>query len=285
MESDNLIDAKTIMNHALCIMNYKLTTLINEHISKGFVLDIDTAHFIKSAYGLDGADEIIDFLENNIDDAILDMISYPPDTFRKKIEEFIPADGLSLSDIKEIEDSVNISSPECFIFFDKKIFLSKDDSLLCYKKFIQRLNLSVALNFISRENPPDSSINLLAIKALLRKKKFTSNSGCADFINQLTGKLIHPQTSENNSGEEYLQLIALAADIFNGADKDPFNILSDKKDFYIRALLEYDEFNNLLKSYSMEFIMMKKIYAPLVGVDEAVNMIKLIDRIIDVSVS
>jgi len=282
VESDNLIDAKTIMNHALCIMNYKLTTLINEHISKGFVLDIDTAHFIKSAYGLDGADEIIDFLENNSDDAILDMISYPPDNFREKIEELIPADGLSLSDIKEIEDSVNISSPECFIFFDKKIFLSKDDSLLCYKKFIQRLNFSVPLNFISSENPPDSSINLLAIKALLRKKKFISNSNCSNFINKLVSNL---QAVENNSGEEYLQLIALAAGLFNGADKDPFNILSDKKDFYIRALLEYDEFNNLLKSYSMEFIMMKKIYAPLVGVDEAVNMIKLIDRIIDVSVS
>ena len=261
-------------------MNYKLFTLINEHISKGFSPDADTIHFIKSAYGLDGADEIIDFLENSADDAILDMISYPPDNFREKIEELIPADGLSLSDIKEIEDSVKISSPECFIFFNKKIFLSKDDSLLCYKKFIQRLNLNVALNFISRENPPYKSINLLAIKALLRKKKFTPNSGCADFINELINNLINPKTSENNSGEEYLKLIALAADLFNGSDKDPFDILADKKDFYIRTLLEYDEFNNLLKSYSMEFIMMKKIYAPLVGVDEAVNMIKLIDRII-----
>jgi len=253
-----------------------LSSIINEHIAKGFALDTDTIHFIKSAYGLSESDEIINFLENNCDDAILDLISYPPDNFREKIEEFIPAEGLLLSDIKKIEDAVNILSAESFIIFNKKISLSKNDSLLCCKRFIQRLNLNVSLNFISSENT-SGSINPTAIKALLRKKKFNSNSNCTGFINSLISNL---QTAENNSDEEYLKLIALSADLFNGSDKDPFDILSEKKDFYIRTLLEYDEFYNLLKSYSMEFIMMKKIYAPLVPVDEAVEMIKLIDRII-----
>ncbi|MCL1833462.1 MAG: hypothetical protein FWG49_03065 [Leptospirales bacterium] len=254
----------------------KITTLINEHISKGFILESDIIHFIKSAYGLSETDEITDFLEKSIDEAIVNMISYPSDNFREEIEEFIPAEGISFNDIKKIEDSVNILSPGSFISFNKKIPLSKEDSLYCQKKFVQRLNLNAALNFISDSNPANDAINLSAVKAILRKKKFTSNSACYDFINKLIFNYTVP---ENDADKEYLKLIDLSSDLFHGTDKDPFDILSDKKDFYIRALLEYDEFNNLLKSYSMEFIMMKKIHAPLVPVDEAVSMIKLIEKI------
>jgi len=254
----------------------KITSLINEHISNGFALDTDTIHFIKSAYGIN-EDEIINFLEDSIDNAILDMISYPPDNFREKIEEFIPPAGLSPSDIKEIEDSINILSLQCSVIFNKKIYLSGQDSLLCCKRFIQRLSLNVSLSFISSDNTSKNNINLLAIKTLLRKKKFISNSKCANFINTL---ILNLQKTEKTSDEEYLKLIDLSSKLFNGSDKDPLDILLDKKDFYIRALLEHDEFNNLLKSYSMEFIMMKKIYAPLVPVDEAVNMIRLIDKIL-----
>jgi len=257
----------------------KLSSLISEHISNGFPVDMDTLHFIKSAYGLNEANEILNFLENNMDEAVLDMISYPPDNFREKIEEFIPHAGLSLSAIKKVEDSINVLSPETFIVFDKKIFLSKSDSLLCHKRFIQRLNLNVSLDFLSNDNPSDNSANRSAVKAILRKKKFTSNIECCNFINELISNL---QMVKDNSDEEYLKLIDLSSDIFNGSDKAPLDILSAKKDFYIRAILEYDEFNNLLKSYSMEFIMMKKIHAPLVPVDEAVYMIKLIDEMMRV---
>ena len=260
----------------------RLSSLISEHLSQGFVLDDDTSHFLKSAYGMNEPDEIIDFLENNIDDAILDMISYPPDDFRVRIEEFIPAEGLALSDMEKIYDSVNNLSPAGFIRHNKKIFLSKKDSHDCCKKFMQRLNLNVSLNFISDDNQSnnninsDYNINIHAVKAILRKKKFGSNNECCDFMNRLVSNL---RTGSDNSGEENLKLIDLSCDLFNRSDKDPFDILSEKKHYYIRALLEYDEFNNLLKSYSMEFIMMKKIQAPLVPVDEAVNMIKLIDKI------
>ena len=253
----------------------KISSLINEHISKGFILESDIIHFIKSAYGLSKTDEIIDFLENSIDEAIVNMISYPSDNFREEIEEFIPLEGISFSDIKKIEDSVNILSSGNFISFNKRIPLSKDDSLYCQKKFVQRLNLNAALNFIS-DNNLTNAVNLSAVKAILRKKKFTSNSACYDFINKL---ILNYTVPENDADKEYLKLIDLSSDLFHGTDKDPFDILSDKKDFYIRALLEYDEFNNLLKSYSMEFIMMKKIHAPLVPVDEAVSMIKLIEKI------
>jgi len=253
-----------------------LSSLINEHISSGFVLDEDTIHFIKSGYGLNEADEIIDFLENNMDEAVLDMISYPPDNLRVKIEEFIPFAGLTSGDIEKIEDCVSNSFRGSYIHFNKKIFLAGKDSLICCKKFMRRLNLNVSLDFISDDNRSDNSIILHAIKALLRKKKFNSNNECCDFINSLASNCL---TDKENSGEEYLKLIDQSSDFFNGSDKRPFDILSEKKDFYIRALLEYDEFNNLLKSYSMEFIMMKRIQAPLVPVDEAVYMINLIDKI------
>ena len=254
----------------------KLSSLISEHLSQGFVLDDDTSHFLKSGYGMNEPDEIIDFLENNIDDAILDMISYPHDDFRVQIEEFIPAGGLALSAIEKVYDSVNNLFPAGFIRHNKKIFLSKKDSHNCCKKFMQRLNLNVSLNFIFDDNQSDKNINIHAVKALLRKKKFSSNNECCDFMNSLVSNL---RADSDNPGEEYLKLIDLSADLFNRSDKNPYDILSEKKHYYIRALLEYDEFHNLLKSYSMEFIMMKKIHAPLVPVDEAVNMIRLIDKI------
>ena len=257
----------------------KLSSLINEHTSNGFPLDIDAVRFINSTYGLSEANEIVDFLKSNSDEAILSMISYPPDNIRIKIDEFLPLEGLSLSDIKKVEDSVSSLGVKCFIFFNKineKIPLSEEDAIWCYKKFIQRLNLNVSLNFISNVDSSDNNINLPEIKALLRKKKFSSNNDCAGFINDLIFNL---QTLENNPDEDYIKLIDISSDFFNGSDKSPFDILSEKKNFYAGILLENDEFNNLLRSYTMEFIMMKKIRVPPVPADEAVRMIKLIDRI------
>ena len=254
----------------------KLSYLLNEYISNGFPFDADIIRFINSTYGLSEANEIIDFLENDSDEALLGMISYPPDDIRIKIEEFLPADGLSLSDIKKIEDSVNILNKGCFIFFNQKIPLSKEDSIWCCKKFIQRLNLNVSLSFISNINPHNNNMDLPAVKALLRKKKFSSNNDCAGFINDLIFNL---QIPENNPDEGYIKLIDILSDFFNGSDRSPFDILSEKKKFYIGIVLENAEFNDLLKSYTMEFIMMKKIRVPPVPANEAIDMIKLIDKI------
>ena len=255
----------------------KLVSFIGEFISNGFTLDADIIRFIESTYGINETSDIIDLLENNSDEAILSMLSYPPENFREQIEEFIPLAGLPLSDIKKIEDSVNALTPELFVFFNKinkKIILSKNDSFFCCKRFIQKLYLNLPLDFISNTKTVGNGLNLSAIKVLLRKKKFSSNDDCCDFLNNLISNL----QMENNTDEEYLKLIDLASDLFNGADENPFDILAEKKDFYIKSLLEHDEFNNLLKSYSMEFIMAKKIIVPIIPADELIYMINSINK-------
>jgi len=256
----------------------KVSTMIREHILRGFMPDTDTLDFIKSSYGLNDPEEILSFLENGDDnDAVIDMISYPSDRFRESIEELIPSGGFSSDEIKIIIDTINILQNKTFILFsNRNIFLTENDSLFCHQKFIQRLNLNIPFNYIEYEKIISGNINIFAVRALLRKKKFISSDENSLFINDLINNY---NQLKNGSGKELLYLVDVSTDMLNCRDNTPFDILSRNKDFYENAIMESEEFSRLLKTYSMEFIMMKRIQPPLLSIDEARSMINAIDRL------
>ncbi len=256
----------------------KVSIIIREHILRGFVPDTDTLNFIKSSYGLNDPEEIISFLEGGDDDgAVIDMISYPSDRFRESIEELIPAEGFSSDEIQSVYNTINILCNQTFILFNnRKIPLSENDSHFCYEKFIQRLNLSIPFNYIEYEKILSGSINIFAARALLRKKKFIPGEENSLFINDLINNYYH---LKNNSVNELIYLIDISSDLLNSPEEKPFDIFSRNKDFYENSIMESEEFSRLLKTYSMEFIMMKRIQPPLLSIDEARSMINAIDRL------
>ena len=255
----------------------KISIRISSYFSAGLIPDNDTLSFIKSAYGLSEPDEISAFIENGDDSgALIEMLSYPPDSFRESVEELIPPEGLSSSEIKGIENILITGGKRIFILFgNRKIFLSEEDSRTFNKRFLQRLNLELPMDCFNDHDIHSDNINILTVRSFMRKKKFTSNEENYIFINDL---IYNYQSVKNSSSAEFKILINASADFLNGSDRRTIDILSEKKYFYENAILESEEFSRMQKTYSMEFFMMKKIQPPLISADEARSMICIIDR-------
>ncbi len=255
-----------------------ISSALRTVLVQGFTADQDIINFIQSAFGISDVDDICSLIENGDDGGtVIDLISYPHDTFRELIENLIPPEGLSLSQIKIIEDLLLNSSEESFILIcGRKVILSKEDSLFCCKQFLKRLNLQIPLNSISLHGPAEDIISILSIKTQLRKKKFIPTDENVLFMNDL---IYNYNLMKNKSTIEFLTLVNLSIEFLNGSAGKPFDILSEKKYYYENAVMEAEEFSQLMKTYSMEFIMMKRIQPPLISIDEARSMIKHIDRL------
>jgi hypothetical protein len=257
----------------------KISLMIQDYLSHGFVSDSETMHYLKSACGLTDPDEISFFIENGDDGgAVMDMVSYPSDEFRISIEELIPPEGFTAYGIKSIEDyQFRSSGTRLFMMLgNRKIYMSESDSGFCCKKFIQRLNLNISFSYLQDLNTDSDSINIIQARTCLRKKKFISSDVNYQFINDL---IYNYASAGNNSSSGFSDLINFSADMLNGSDSKPLDILSEKKYFYENAITESEEFAKLLKAYTMEFIMMQRIQPPHISIEEARSMVKTIDRL------
>lgn len=256
----------------------KISSMINDFLSGGLIPDDDTLNFIKSGYGLSEPAGISSFIECGDDSgAVIEMLSYPPDSFRESVEELIPKEGFTTDEIKCIKDTLLASPLKIFILFNNtKIFLTPEDSLFCSVRFLQRLNLNLNLDYFDDLNSLTDKSYIYNVKAYLRKKKFNTRDENFLFINDL---IYNYQSAKNSSDAEFKILIEAAADLLNGSDKRAMDILSEKKYFYENAVSEAEEFTRMLKTYSMEFIMLKRIQPPLISVDESRSRIHIIDRL------
>lgn len=255
----------------------ELSAAITGYTDLGLTADIDTMDFIRSAYGLNGIDEITELITSGEDcGTVIDLISYPDDNFRESIEKLIPAEGLSLNEIKKIESRLIDSSRICPILISsRKIILSEDDSRSCRRQILKRLNLQISLNLIDISKANVEMFSYDRIKSQLRKMKFKANEVNSLFINDL---VYNYSNVKNKDYDEFIILLKSACSMLNGSNSNPLEILSGNKYFYENAVMEAEEFSILMKTYSMEFIMMKRIQPPLISIEEAQSIIKLIDR-------
>lgn len=256
----------------------RISSLISSYISRGLEPDTDTLHFINSAYGLTVADEISIFIGNGDDGgAVVDMISSPSESLREEIESLIPPEGLSADEISTIEKSFATFPVMCPVYFSgRRIILSEADSLFCHKQILRRLNTGISFNYISFPENPAEQFNFFRIRTLLRSKRFITGIENSLFVNDL---IQNYREMKNYSFEELYHLILVCTELLNSTEKKPFEIFSEKKYFYENAAAESVEFSRLITTYSMEFIMMKKIQPPLITAEEAHSIINDIDRL------
>lgn len=260
---------------------FKTSYLIRNILLSGFSPDIETLSFIKSFYGINDSSAIHSLLSAGDDiDPVIDLLSYPSPAVREMIEESVPPEGFSAEEIKMIEDTTNINPAELFILFnEKKITLNADDSIYLLKQYIKRLNLELSFKYINGIMDSSDSSIICSARALLRRKKFISSDESSCFINDL---IQNYRTVKNDSKKQFHDLIDFSADLLNGSVRKPLDILSEKKYYYQSAIIEAEEFTRLLKTYSMEFIMLKRMQPPHISIDVARFMIMQIDRLTSV---
>jgi len=283
----------------------KISRAVNGYLSAGLLPDDDTLNFIKSAYGISGPDQVASLIGSGDDGgAVIDMVSYPPDSFRESVEHLIPAGGFCTGEIRTIEnDSIDMPGAIFIQYEGRQIFLPDDDSRRCIHRFIQRLNLEIPFNFFSDTGSSTGNYDFYKIRSLLRKKKFVANDEKSLFINDLVNRYRPVEKKFNTSHQaagtgrsspspygsgpfmqqnyhdqpDLITLVNIAVEMFSSPQNRPFDILSEKKYYYQNAINESEEFSRLLKTCSMEFIMSKRIRPPLVSIDEAHYMAAVID--------
>ncbi|PKL15992.1 MAG: hypothetical protein CVV49_18560 [Spirochaetae bacterium HGW-Spirochaetae-5] len=235
----------------------ELSSAVASYTACGLSADVDTLNFIRSAYGLNDIDEISAFITSGDDSGtVIDLVSYPDDDFRESVEKLIPPEGLALNEIQAVENILMDSESVCPIIISRReIILSVDDSRLCRRLILKRLNLQISLNMIDYYKSEDEIYNYNKIRSQLRKRKFKANEVNSLFINDL---IYNYKNVKNQSYNDFTALLEAY--------------------FYENAIMEAEEFSLLMKTYSMEFIMMKRIQPPLITIEEARLNIKLIDR-------
>jgi hypothetical protein len=264
------------MNHDESIVSIYRT--VEEYLAQGLVPDSDLIHFINSAYGINGYEDIAEFISNGYDSgAVIELISYPSDALRKSVEKFIPDEGIPSENLNDSAYSRTLSGRYFILLENKKIILQENDSLYCCRKLIWRLNLHMNFSYLSGLKNNLSGIDFYDARMLLRKRKFISGKTCRSFMKKLIAGCSSMGTED---ASVIIKLINTACALLNNSEEDPADILSVKMDYYKNAYIETVEFSKLLKSYSMEFIMMKKIQPPLITAEEALSKLETISRLL-----
>lgn len=251
-----------------------LSERICRRLAEGFTPDSDTLHFILSAFGI-GSSELFSFLNDSSlnDGTIYELAIYPDHGFRKEIERELPASGAGLSVIEKIEKNVSMSAPSILIITDGGTYkLDPGSSGSCVSSFIKKLNLETDLSCTGRGSGTDL---YYSARALLRRKKFEPRGDRGEFIK----RLIENAEMEEESPEEIQALLEKALPLLQGTQDKSIDALAVKKYYYESVISQSGEFASMLKTWGMEFLMMRRIQPSPESVEEAVNTIRVIDRL------
>jgi len=96
-------------------------------------------------------------------------------------------------------------------------------------------------------------------------------------------RLLRPDPVIKTTDDEIINLADNAISFLSGREEKVFDALAVKKYYYESVISQIEEFTSLLKIWGMEYLMMKRIQPPPVSFDEAVKMIRTIDRITSIA--
>ncbi len=240
----------------------KISELIIHRLRQPFVVDDKALHFIESSLGLhlEEIDNLI-FEENGI----IDLIVVPDNQFRKIIEPYVPVNGISDEDIKEIVAKVQKSITS--ISLDIAGHSIKYGSTSSYNEFIQKL-------YLKKENiaiPANEVLLDKYIAARVAIRVYTKNHDL-----QIIKKMIDALVRDNEEPILY-DAIKLFTHIVYG-NTDIYTALSIHKQRLQKQLFEMYEFQKLMQVYSMEYLMLVRKTAGFVDSQLILYQVKLIDK-------
>lgn len=255
-----------------------ITEKISARLNTGFAPDKDSLYFLSTSYGVNSERELVDFLHDSFlnDGTIYELIVYPDEKFLSDIEKIIPSSGLLRSEIEFINSSLHNKINTLFINIpSEKYFIDTEICPIVISSFIKKLSLDIDVQYLG--DPKDSSSEEIyyMTRALLRRKKFLPLGDRGHFMK----KIIRYETGIKPGDDILLNLIEKGIDLLSDTNKKTFDILSAKKYFYESVISQIEEFNTLVKTWGMEFLMMKRIQPPPVSIEEAIDAIRTIDRL------
>lgn len=255
-----------------------ISSLISERLSAGFTPDADAMHFACTSYDIQGNNELLRFLGDSSlnDGTFYELTVFPDDGFRLMVERVIPSSGLDDRSVEEVRESVVSSLKEIRIITPAGNFIiDTGGSRYCASSFIKKLRLDLDISFTGEASSSPSPDFYYTARALLRKRGFIASGDRGTFMNILMNSLPGFESQRENM----LKLADRAVSLLDGYGEKALDVLAAKKYYYETVISDSEEFSAMLKTYSMEFLMTKKIQPPPVSVDEALESIRIIDRL------
>lgn len=265
------------MNNNSQLIN-RLSETIILRLQTGFKPDNDTLHFLKTSYGVNNENELLDFLNDPSlnDGTVYELTVYPDDGLRVEIEKNIPAEGLTSSEIESIHKNLRERLLSITIITGAGIHnADTDNSLFSISNYIKKLNLEQDLQYLGDKADTSACELYFRSRALLRKKKFIPSGDRSFFMKRMI------QYGENAAPDidDILKLIENAVTLLSGKKEKVLDDLAAKKYYFESVLSEAEEYSILLKNWGMELLLMRRIQPPPVSKEEAINSIRTIDRL------
>jgi len=232
----------------------------------------------RTSYGIQGDAELLQFLADSSlnDGTFYEVTVFPDDGFRLLVERVIPSSGIDGRSVEEVLESVLSSLRGILIITTAGNFIiDAGGSRYCASSFIKKLRLGADISYAGEAASSPSPDFYYTARALLRKRGFIASGDRGIFMNILVNSL--PKFESRR--EDMLKLADRAVSLLDGYGEKALDVLAAKKYYYETVISDSEEFSAMLKTYSMEFLMTKKIQPPPVSADDAIESIRIIDRL------
>lgn len=242
-----------------------ILAVIAERFKKPFVVDEATIHYAESTLGIE-EHAILDYL-NEDEHGMMDLIVYPELSLRKKIEGYIPQHGFTSHQVEQLIERLNSAIPCVAInVHDTTVDCKR---VMCMHSFVHKL-------FLMKCNIPLDAIpaiyynRYIAARVAIRLYNTDSN---LDVLHRLAAGLVrdYPEDYIFDSIQVLISVAGNAGSIFD--------CLALYKYTVQKQILAMHDFNELIKSYSMEYLMFMKHNPPMIDAAKLEHQIRLIDSI------
>jgi hypothetical protein len=241
----------------------KIYELILQRLQQPFNVDSAVMHFVESTLGID-PQELAEYISD--ENGIIDLVIVPDDHFRKIIEPYIPISGVKREDIATIASSMEKYVQYISINIEgKRINYSNLSycSAFIHKLYLNKKNIAI---------PPQEELVNMYIAARIAIRLFAKNHDL-----HMLQKIADTLARESKESLVYDSIKLYTSIVYDEADI--YTALSIHKQRLQKKLWDVYEFNRLMESYSMEFLMSVRKTFPVIDPIKEQYHIKLIDAI------
>lgn len=256
---------------------------IREILQRGLDMSNDVLHYIDSTFGNPSVAEIETMLQDDADcerDSLLELIFFPDEPLQMQLEDMLEHADFYNEDEVSIREILLEKPPETTLYFPANrgsLKLVLPDWLTT--PFLSRLNickktdkrLTEAVNVYA----PEKYTKLFKVR--LRNTRFVQTENKVIFLCRFFEK------TENH----WLDIAGCLNFVLNFLDelwddRDIYQSLKDKREFYLHLLQKSLHFEEELKKNNMEILMLRGVRTPHINKDEILDKITIIDTIFSV---
>ncbi|OQX08252.1 MAG: hypothetical protein BWK80_48375 [Desulfobacteraceae bacterium IS3] len=258
----------------------RLAEAIREIFRNGLTLSKDVLHYIDSTFANPSVAEIEAIFRDESDcekDSLLELIFFPDESLQMQLEDILEQADFYKEDEAEIREFLLRQLPETRLYFPANmgsLKLLMPDWLI--ESFLSRLNickkadkrLTEAINVYTQEKYAK------LFKVRLRNTRFTQTENKVLFLCRFFEKAENYRIDISEHLNFALNFLDELWD-----DRDIYQSLKDKKEFYFHLLQKSLHFEEELKKNNMETLMLRGVRTPHINKDEILNKIRLIDAL------